>query len=282
VDYLAPGDAIATADHSDDQGEALVSGVSMASAHVAGAAALYFASEKAVDPDHFDRLLTLAIMYDDQIDFDGEDMAALKKKFINVRHAAEPPVLPEEKKTCHGCQYSRSGCPCKKSWEYMYDGKTHTCNDYCCNPYKDPLGSFCQTEAMCTIRVDGEPPKRRLTDYCDTVPGRRLSGGWVDGPYVYPSTSKKEPAPESEDECAVSNSTAQPKTTAAGTTLPTTSAGTTAPASEPTTPQPSAGGPTPSPNSGAFTGTPKPMTVAGRLQKDIDCLMRRLRGEVCD
>jgi len=279
VDYLAPGDAISTASHSDDHSETLMNGVPLASAHVAGAAALYFASEQAIDPEHFDRLLTLAIMYDDQIDYAGQDMAGMKNRFINVRHAAAPPELSEDKKTCTSCQYSRSGCPCKKSWEYMYQGKTHTCNDYCCNPYGDPLGPFCATEGKCTIRVDGELPKRELTDYCDTVPGKRLTGGWVEKPHVYPSTGKKEPVPDPEDECAVSSPTKWPNTTiAVGTTLPTTAAGTTASA---TTVPVTSSGPSTSSIKGAFTGTPKPETVLGRMQTDIDCLLRRLQGKVC-
>jgi len=278
VDYLAPGDAIATASHSDDHSEVLVSGVPLASAHVAGTAALYFASEQAIDPEHFERLLTLTIMYDYEIDFAGEDISGMKEnRFINVRHAADPPALEEDKKTCHGCQYSRSGCPCKKTWEYMYNGGTHTCNDYCCNPYDDPAGAFCATEGMCTIRVDGEPPKRQLTDYCDTVPGRRLSGGWVDGPHVYPSTGKTEVTPEPEEECAVNYPTPQP------TPQPKTSVGTTLPATAAvTTTTKAAGGPTPTPDNNTFTGTPDPETIARRIQKDAGCLLRRLRGEACD
>merc|ERR1719387_3027467 len=108
------------------------------------------------------------------------------------------------------------------------------------------------TQTSCTVRVKGRAPQRQLTDFCDTVPGRRLTGGWLEKPYVYEDTSIPTPPPEPEESCPAPGPA--PSSPGAGGAAPTTPA---------PSPAPTGGGgaaPTPPP-AGAFKGNPQPQAI---------------------
>eukprot|EP00927_Polykrikos_kofoidii_P011311 TRINITY_DN1478_c0_g1_i3.p1 TRINITY_DN1478_c0_g1~~TRINITY_DN1478_c0_g1_i3.p1 ORF type:complete len:1252 (-),score=187.08 TRINITY_DN1478_c0_g1_i3:54-3587(-) len=280
IDYLAPGSAILTASHVDDEGSVLASGTSLASAHGAGAAALLLASERAVNPARVDIHLYLDSYNEAQIDLQNEH-AATKNRLINVREATIAPTVEPEAKTCYDCQYTRSGCPCMKEWTYQFDGKQHTCTDYCCNPYGSEIGSWCMTQTMCTVRVKGREPERRESDYCDTVPGRRLTGGWLDKPYVYEDTSIPMQPQEPEENCsgvtpALSTSLSPATDTPKPTLVPPNGHTTTQSATSTSTDRQG------STNvASTFEGTPQPETIVANVEADLDCLKKRLAGKPC-
>eukprot|EP00928_Gymnodinium_smaydae_P094556 TRINITY_DN7959_c2_g1_i1.p1 TRINITY_DN7959_c2_g1~~TRINITY_DN7959_c2_g1_i1.p1 ORF type:complete len:1260 (+),score=225.02 TRINITY_DN7959_c2_g1_i1:75-3854(+) len=290
VDYLAPGSAILTASHLDDDSQVTVSGTSLASAHGAGAAALLLASEKAVNPARVDIFLHLDSFLKYQIDIRQEKHKNTKNQLINVREAAMSPVPPAEDTECYTCQHTRSGCACMKEWEYQFDGKKHTCDNYCCNPYDSPIGAWCKTIGPCTVRVRGKAPERRESDFCDTVPGRRTTGGWLEKPYIYEDDSFPTPAPAPEETCASPNTPKGPPAPAPAPAVdPAGPAPNPAPAPVPgSAPAPAvdpAPGATPSgPDAipaGAFTGTPEPEEVVARVEADVKCLEKRLAGLPC-
>lgn len=279
IDYLAPGSAILTASHVDDESSVLASGTSLASAHGAGAVALLLASERANSPSMAQTQFFLDSYTERQIDLQTEH-AATNNYFINVREAAIAPTIKPESKTCYNCQYTRSGCPCLKEWNYQFDGQTHKCTDFCCNPYGSKIGSWCITETLCTVRVKGREPERKGSDYCDTVPGRRLTGGYLDKPYVYEDTSWPTPPAEPEENCSVGTST-QSTSLAPTTDTPKS----TVPRNGPTTTQ---SGTTTSTDRQAsttvasrFEGTPLPETIVDSVEADLDCLKKRLAGQPC-
>jgi len=280
VDFLAPGSAILTASHEDDDSEVHVSGTSLAAAHAAGNAALLLGSEKAEGtPARVDIYMYLGSYYEAQIDIrEGSVQDKIThNRLIYVREATIAPTLERKEETCYGCQYSLSGCACEKDWSYPYDGGTHKCDGYCCDPYgdKDAPQGYCQTKNKCTVRVAGEAPRRQNTDKCDTVPGRRLSGGWLDKPHVYEaSTIFHPPTPEPEDECVAVTVPTTTTTTTAGPANPAVTTPTTRPA-DPVGPA------NPARPAVDLTGTPDPKDLVSEIQKDLDCLTKRLSGEPC-
>jgi len=286
VDYLAPGSGILTASHTDNGGSLHTSGTSLAAAHVAGAAALLLASEQAENPDRVDIFLYLRSYYEKQIDLQAKhtnDYGETKNRLIYVREAAIAPTVEEKAKTCYSCQYSRSGCPCMKEWSYPYNGASHKVTDYCANPYGDDQGPYCMTQVMCTIRVKGQPPRRSRTDYCDVVPGRRLSGGWLLNPHVYEPEEYHGPPERAEDTCV----SAAPSPSGGGPSPQ-------PPAQAQPNPTPSWARPTPAPearrrapaNGGGNTPDPKAVMAkvqadTTQLKKDMDCLEKRLHNLPC-